>query len=254
MKLGQSPAVVGMRVIPVAGQDSMLLNLSGAHAPFFTRNLILLTDNTGHIGAGEAPGGEKIRRVLEDARELVVGRELAVGNEILEDAMRDFAELDVAGRGLETFDQRTAIHAVTAIEAALLDLTGQFLGLPVAALLGQGRQRERIETLGYLFFLGDRRKTNLPYRSEAKSEDARFHDSRFNDAWFHWRNEEALDTAAILRLAEAAAARYGFKSFKLKGGVLDGAAEIETVTALAEKFPGPASRSIPMALGRWKKR
>ncbi|HEX3941697.1 MAG TPA: enolase C-terminal domain-like protein [Acidobacteriaceae bacterium] len=233
MKLGQSPAVVGMRVIPVAGQDSMLLNLSGAHAPFFTRNLILLTDNTGHIGAGEAPGGEKIRRVLEDARELVVGRELAAGNEVLEDAMRNFAELDAAGRGIETFDQRTAIHAVTAIESALLDLTGQFLGVPVAALLGQGRQRERIETLGYLFFLGDRKKTNLPYRDEAHAEDTRFH-----DAWFHWRNEEALDTASIVRLAEAAEARYGFKSFKLKGGVLDGAAEIETVTALAERFPG----------------
>lgn len=27
-----------MEVIPVAGYDSMLLNLAGAHEPFFTRN------------------------------------------------------------------------------------------------------------------------------------------------------------------------------------------------------------------------
>ena len=30
-----SPKVTEMRVIPVAGHDSMLLNLSGAHGPFF---------------------------------------------------------------------------------------------------------------------------------------------------------------------------------------------------------------------------
>src|ERR1700744_3517547 len=108
----RTPTIISMRVAPVAGQDSMLLNLSGAHAPFFTRNLILLTDNAGHIGAGEAPGGEKIRRVLEDSGELIVGREIAVANEILDAIMRNFAELDVAGRGVETFDQRTAIHAV----------------------------------------------------------------------------------------------------------------------------------------------
>ena len=63
-----------MRVIPVAGHDSMLLNLSGAHGPFFTRNLVILTDSAGHTGVGEVPGGEKIRQTLEDARALVVGQ------------------------------------------------------------------------------------------------------------------------------------------------------------------------------------
>ena len=55
------------------------------------------------------------------------------------------------------------MHAVTAVECALLDLLGQFLGVPVAALLGEGRQRSRVPVLGYLFFVGDRRKTDLPY-------------------------------------------------------------------------------------------
>ena len=62
----RTPTIISMRVVPVAGHDSMLLNLSGAHAPFFTRNIVLLTDTAGHTGAGEVPGGEKIRRVLEE--------------------------------------------------------------------------------------------------------------------------------------------------------------------------------------------
>jgi glucarate dehydratase len=223
----QTPLVTGMRVIPVAGHDSMLLNLSGAHAPFFTRNVVLLTDNAGHTGAGEVPGGEKIRRVLEEARPLVVGQPLAGYNAVLNEVRRRFADRDSAGRGLQTFDLRTTVHAVTAIESAMLDLLGQFLSVPVAALLGEGQQRSSVEVLGYLFFVGDRRKTNLPYRSEPEADDA----------WLRLRDEEALTTDAVLRLAEAAHVRYGFSDYKLKGGVLTGEREMETVVALAERFP-----------------
>ena len=205
----------------------MLLNLSGAHGPFFTRNIVLLTDTAGHTGVGEVPGGEKIRRVMEEAKALVVGRPLAAYNEVLNAVRRGFAEYDQEGRGQQTFDLRTTIHAVTAIEAALLDLLGQFLGLPVAALLGEGQQRSSVEVLGYLFFVGDRNKTDLPYRSEPDAEDA----------WLRLRHEEALTTEAVVRLAEAAHARYGFQDFKLKGGVLAGAHEMEAVAALAERFP-----------------
>jgi glucarate dehydratase len=69
-----APVVTGMQVIPVAGRDSMLLNLSGAHGPFFTRNILILKDNSGATGVGEVPGGEAIRQTLEDAVPLVVGR------------------------------------------------------------------------------------------------------------------------------------------------------------------------------------
>src|ERR1700677_4219423 len=216
-----------MRVIPVAGNDSMLLNLSGAHAPFFTRNVVVLTDDAGHTGAGEVPGGEKIRRVLEEASSAIVGRAIASYREILQAMGQRFADHDAGGRGLQTFDTRTTVHAVTAVECALLDLMGQWLGLPVAALLGEGRQRSSVPALGYLFFVGDRRKTDLPYASEPDAADP----------WLRLRHEEALTTAAVLRLAEAAQARYGFHDFKLKGGVLAGSQEMETVTALAERFP-----------------
>ncbi len=210
-----------MRVIPVAGYDSMLLNLSGAHAPIFTRNLVLLTDNGGRTGVGEVPGGEKIRRLLEDSQPLVIGQPLAAYNIILDQVHSRFADLDREGRGLQTFDLRTAI------ESALLDLLGQFLSVPVADLLGEGRHRSSVDALGYLFFIGDSSRTDLPYRSESNA----------SDDWLRLRHQEALTTEAILRLAEAAHARYGFHDFKLKGGVFAGEQEMETVVALAQRFP-----------------
>jgi glucarate dehydratase len=222
-----SPIVKSMRVVPVAGRDDMLLNLSGAHAPFFTRNIVIVTDNAGHTGLGEVPGGEKIRQTLEDARALVEGQ--TVGNlQAILNAMRTkFADRDAGGRGNQTFDLRTTIHAVTAVESALLDLQGQHLGVPVAALLGEGQQRDAVQMLGYLFYVGDRNKTNLPYASEPDAQDD----------WFRLRHEEAMTPEAIVRLAEAAQKRYGFQDFKLKGGVLSGDAEVEAVTALHERFP-----------------
>ncbi|MDN5842806.1 MAG: glucarate dehydratase [Alcaligenaceae bacterium] len=216
-----------MQVIPVAGRDSMLLNLSGAHGPYFTRNIVIVRDNAGHTGLGEVPGGEKIRQTLEDARALVVGQTLGEYNAILNAIRTTFADRDAGGRGRQTFDLRTTIHAVTAVESALLDLLGQFMNVPVASLLGEGMQRREVEMLGYLFYIGDRTRTTLPYRDESDS----------TDDWFRVRNEEALSADAVVRLAEAAHARYGFNDFKLKGGVLQGATEMEAVTALAGRFP-----------------
>jgi glucarate dehydratase len=223
-----APIVSEMLVVPVAGHDSMLLNLSGAHGPFFTRNILILKDNAGGTGVGEVPGGERIRQTLDDSRPLVVGQSIGAFNRILGKVQRRFADRDVGGRGTQTFDLRTTIHAVTALEAALLDLLGQFLGVPVADLLGEGQQREVVETLGYLFYVGDRSKTDLPYLG---APDAK-------DDWLRLRHEEALTPEAVVRLAEAAHARYGFNDFKLKGGVLRGDEEIAAVTALAERFPG----------------
>ncbi|WP_347940282.1 glucarate dehydratase [Peribacillus simplex] len=226
VKIG-TPVISEMSVIPVAGHDGMLLNLSGAHAPYFTRNIVILKDNAGNTGVGEVPGGEKIRQTLEDAKQLVVGQSIGTYNNILNTIRKQFADRDAGGRGLQTFDLRIAIHAVTALEAALLDLVGQYLGVPVAALLGEGQQRDKVEMLGYLFYVGDRNKTDLGYLSEPEAADD----------WIRLRHEEALTPESIVRLAEAAHSRYGFNDFKLKGGVLRGEEEIEAVTALAERFP-----------------
>jgi glucarate dehydratase len=222
-----APTITELRVIPVAGHDSMLLNLSGAHGPFFTRNILILTDNAGNTGIGEVPGGEKIRKTLEDAVPLVVGQSVGNVQAVLNQMRTQFADRDVGGRGLQTFDLRTTIHAITAVESALLDLLGQHLGVPVAALLGEGQQRTSVEMLGYLFYVGDRTKTDLPYRTEPDAG---------ND-WFRLRNEKALTPEAVVRLAEAAREKYGFDDFKLKGGALEGEAEIDAIRALHERFP-----------------
>lgn len=223
----QTPRITHVRVIPVAGQDSMLLNLSGAHGPFFTRNLMILTDSSGRTGVGEVPGGEKIRQTLEDARELIEGQSIGNWNQILNTLRSRFAERDSGGRGNQTFDLRITIHAVTAVESALLDLLGQFLGVPVAALLGEGQQRDSVAMLGYLFYIGDKKQTDLPYASDVDAADD----------WQRLRHEKAMDAKSIVALAEAAYQRYGFKDFKLKGGVLRGEEEMEAIVALSERFP-----------------
>jgi glucarate dehydratase len=222
-----TPVVTEMEVYPVAGRDSMLMNLSGAHGAYFTRNIVILKDSNGNVGVGEVPGGESIRKTLEDARAIVVGSSIGNYNNILNKVRQEFAGRDSAGRGLQTFDLRITIHAVTAIEAALLDLLGKHLNVPVAALLGEGQQRDKVKTLGYLFYVGDRNRTDLPYYSNPDSEVE----------WYRIRHEEALTPEAVVRLAEASQALYGFKDFKLKGGVLEGKEEIKAIKALKERFP-----------------
>ncbi|ANE78981.1 glucarate dehydratase [Mycobacterium adipatum] len=228
--LSRGPIVTEMRVVPIAGHDSMLLNLSGAHGPFFTRNLVILSDSDGNTGVGEVPGGAAIQTTLEDARSLVVGRGIGAYHAVLADIRRTFADRDSGGRGAQTFDLRVTVHAVTAVESALLDLLGQHLGVSVAALLGDGQQRDRVQALGYLFFVGDRNRTDLAYRGPAdENADA--------DDWLRIRHHEALTPEAVVRLAEAARERYGFRDFKLKGGVLPAADEAKAVIALADRFP-----------------
>ncbi|SDK68717.1 glucarate dehydratase [Nocardioides sp. YR527] len=219
--------IAKVEVVPVAGHDSMLLNLSGAHAPFFTRNIAILTDSEGREGVGEVPGGEPIRRTIEEAAELLVGQPVTRYRTLLRQVAERFADRDAGGRGAQTFDLRTTVHAVTALESALLDLAGQAQGVPVAELLGDGQQRDSVPMLGYLFYVGDPDKTDLPYLREPDA----------TDEWDRVRREVALTPEAVVRLAEAAQARYGFADFKLKGGVLAGEEEVAAVTALHERFP-----------------
>jgi glucarate dehydratase len=216
-----------MRVVPVAGHDSMLMNLSGAHAPFFTRNIVILVDDAGNTGLGEVPGGEKIRQTLEDSRSFVEGAQVGTHNAVLAQIRAKFGDRDAGGRGQQTFDLRTTIHVMTAVESAMLDLLGKHLDVPVADLLGEGRQRDRVEVLGYLFFVGDRKRTKLAYRAEPSAKDA----------WSRLRNEEAMTPSSVVRLAEAAYERYGFNDFKLKGGALASGAEADAVRAIKERFP-----------------
>lgn len=75
--MNSQPTIARVEVVPVAGFDSMLMNLSGAHGPFFTRNVVIITDSDGRTGLGEVPGGEKIRTTIEESGVLITGKPVA---------------------------------------------------------------------------------------------------------------------------------------------------------------------------------
>lgn len=158
---------------------------------------------------------------------MIEGQPIGEYKNLLKKIQQTFADRDSGGRGNQTFDLRTTIHVVTAYESALLDLLGKHLNVNVASLLGEGQQRSEVEVLGYLFFVGDRKQTSLDYATSP----------HLNHDWYKVRHEKALTPESVQRLAEASYDRYGFKDFKLKGGVLHGEQEAEAVTAIARRFP-----------------
>ena len=180
-----SPVVTTMQVIPVAGRDSMLMTLSGAHGPFFTRNLVILTDSAGHRGIGEIHGGDYTCRALERFIPLVEGEPVGAYRRILGKIHGACGpQPGKAGEGIQRLDiakLKFVVRAEWAVECALLDLLGQYLGLPVCQLLGEGKQRDRVETLGYLFYVSDKAKTDLPYLAEESAA-----------GWFAMRRREKL--------------------------------------------------------------
>lgn len=225
------PNIVDMQVIPVAGYDSMLMTLSGAHSPFFTRNIVILTDSTGNKGLGEIHGGDSITEALNACKPLVIGQKLSHYKKVINTIKNAGGSCDnVNSEGLQSLDLKKlqfVVQSETAIESAMLDLLGKFLDVPVCELLGDGKQRDEVEILGYLFYISNPDDTDLPYLNESDSDDA----------WFKIRRRETLTKESIVNQALAIKEKYGFNYFKLKGGVLDSKYEIETVKALKEALP-----------------
>ena len=243
MMNADTPVIIQMQVYPVAGYDSMLLSLSGAHAPFFTRNIVILKDNAGHMGIGEVHGGESITKSLEEAIPFVVGQPVCKYKTIVAKLKNSHNERTKNSDGIQNLDLtklKDVVHAESAIEAALLDLWGQFLGLPVCELLGDGKQRDDVTVLGYLFYQADGRKYDEGYITEDASDNI----------WFCTRRKPAMDTAGIVAQAHAAKEYYGFRDFKLKGGVFSGEKEMEAVAALGKEFPDAHINIDPN--GAWK--
>ncbi|BBI49100.1 glucarate dehydratase [Vreelandella olivaria] len=203
--------------------------------------MVILEDDTGNQGVGEIPSSGGILNGLEQCRELVEGSPINNIKQTLNQVRLRLAQNGREERGRQTFDLRVAVHVITGIESALLDLYGQALQLPVADLLGQyGRQRDEVEALGYLFLLGDPGKTDLPYPNAHNPQDR----------WDEIRYQEALTPEAVAKLAKAAYERYGFKDFKLKGGVLRGEDEADCIRALHDAFPDARLTLDPN--GAWK--
>ena len=232
MKKNISPIVKKMDVYPVAGYDSALLTLSGCHSPYFTRNIIVLEDETGNKGLGEIHGGEDITKMLESYKPFVVGQEVANYRSVITAIRKGGWDApDDSGEGLQELNisnLKFVVKAEAAVECAMLDLLGKFLNLPIAALLGDGGiQRTEVEFLGYLFYIADPNKTDLAYIQETDHKDD----------WDRVRRLETLTPEGIVAQAKAAHQRYGFTNFKLKGGVLKGEEEMRAVEALKEAFP-----------------
>lgn len=228
--LAKTPIITEMNVIPVAGYDSMEMTLSGAHAPFFTRNLVVLKDSSGHIGVGEIHGGDHINDCLKSFAPLVMGKEIGRYRSVLGEIHREAQQETDGGEGIQSLDLsklKFVVRAEWAIECAMLDLLGQHLSVPMCELLGEGKQRDKIETLGYLFYVSDKARTDLPYLDESDSRDE----------WFKLRRKPLLRHADIVEEACCLQEKYGFRNFKLKGGVFEGAYEMETIRALKQQFP-----------------
>lgn len=227
-----SPVITKMEVIPVAGYDSMSMTLSGCHAPYFTRNLVILTDDRGHTGIGEIHGGDYTCDCLNAVRPLVEGMPVACYRQVLQKIhkLTDHAE---SGGDIQTLDiskLKFVVKSEWAIECAMLDLLGQYLEVPMCELLGEGKQRDEVEMLGYLFYVSDKKK--------CRPEDFQYLDeSGSDDRWFRLRREEILTPERIVEEAAALQEKYGFRNFKLKGGVLTGEEEMRAVRALKEAFP-----------------
>ena len=235
----KTPVVTKMQVIPVAGYDSMEMTLSGAHGPFFTRNIVILDDSSGHRGIGEIHGGDYTCQCLESFIPLVEGEEIGKYRSILGRIHRGGkrAEGD-DGEGIQSLNiskLKFVVKAEWAVECALLDLLGQHLEVSVCDLLAEGKQRNRVEVLGYLFYVSDKNKTDLPYVDEKDSKDP----------WFRLRREEMLSHSQIVEQADCLQEKYGFNNFKLKGGVFSGEYEMDTVRALKSRFGDARINIVP---------
>ena len=224
-----------VRLTPILVADPPLLNTQGVHQPYTPRLIIEVTTADGVTGVGETYGDTKYLELARPFAQKLIGHRLTDLNrlftlvdEVAVDSSRVSGQIDVGGlRGVQTAD-KLRLSVVSGFEVACLDALGKSLGLPVHALLG-GKVRDAVEYSAYLF-----------YRWAAHPEGV----AGERDDW-----GAALDPAGIVDQARKFTERYGFTSFKLKGGVHPPEQEIAAIRALAEAFPGRPLRLDPN--GAW---
>ncbi|WP_405726095.1 glucarate dehydratase family protein [Streptomyces sp. NBC_00028] len=205
-------------VTPIAFRDPPLLNSNGVHEPLALRVILQLVLEDGTVGLGESPGGTARLERLEAAAKAVPGMDIFDTTSIA--AAIDAALLPTVPSSHERG------WTTSAVEVACLDAQGKLLGRPVSDLLG-GTVRDTVPFAAYLFYKW----------AEHPALDGR---AAIGDDW-----GEALDPAGIVEQARLMQQRYGFSSFKLKGGVFPPDEEIAAIRALAEAFPGRPLRLDP---------
>ncbi|OIJ64722.1 glucarate dehydratase family protein [Streptomyces mangrovisoli] len=228
-------AIADVRLTPILVADPPLLNTQGVHQPYTPRLIVEIVTAGGITGVGETYGDTKYLELARPFAEQLKGRQVSdlnglftVADELAVDRSRVSARVDVGGlRGVQTAD-KLRLSVVSAFEVACLDALGKALGLPVHALLG-GKVRDAVEYSAYLFYKWAAHPDGVPAE---------------RDDW-----GAALDPAGIVEQARRFTERYGFTSYKLKGGVFAPEEEIAAVRALAEAFPGRPLRLDPN--GAW---
>jgi len=213
--------ITDMHITPIALSDPPLLNAAGLHAPFALRIILELVTNDGISGWSEIPGSVKTEKALKAAAERVIGKDPFQLNAIFA-AIADTVKSE--DRGTTPWDQRQSVHMQSALEVACYDIMGKATDRPVVDLLG-GKSRERVPYAAYLF-----------YKHEGAGGTLEFGTDDSLTGWDAARQAAALDAAGAVKQAQAMVDHFGFKSIKLKGGVLDPAIEVETMFALQEAF------------------
>ncbi|WP_149827976.1 glucarate dehydratase family protein [Streptomyces tailanensis] len=227
--------ITEVRLTPILVADPPLLNTQGVHQPYTPRLIVEVVTADGVTGLGETYGDTKYLELARPFAEKLVGRQVSdlnglfvVADEVAVDGSRVSGQVDVGGlRGVQTAD-KLRLSVVSGFEVACLDALGKALGLPVHALLG-GKVRDAVEYSAYLFY----KWADHPEGVACEKDD--------------WG--AAVDPAGVVEQARRFKERYGFTSFKLKGGVFPPEEEIAAIRALAEAFPGHPLRLDPN--GAW---
>jgi glucarate dehydratase len=229
--------IMEVNVTPIAITDPPLLNAAGLHAPYALRTIIEIVTDDRIYGLGEVPGSAATTKALEDAREVLIGMDPFQLNAIQAKLQAHFGEEGAAERGVAPWDKRRIVHVFSAIEVACFDIMGKAVGRPVCDLLG-GRVRDRVDFSAYLF-----------YKHEGAGGKLEFGTDPNATGWAAARQKAALDPDGIVAQAKAMCDAFGFKSIKLKGGVMPPDEEADAIIALKEAFgPGTPLRLDPTAI------
>lgn len=229
--------ITEMHVTPIAISDPPLLNAAGLHAPYALRTIVEIVADNGIYGLGEVPGSAATTAALEAARDAIVGMDPFQLNAIDAAIQQRLGPDSATNRDQTPWNPRRLTHIFSAVEVACFDLMGKAVGRPVCDLLG-GRVRDRVDFSAYLF-----------YKYEGAGGALEFGADPNATGWAAARQKAALDPDGIVAEAKAMCNAFGFKSIKLKGGVMPPDEEADAMIAMYEAFgPGTPLRLDPNAI------
>lgn len=213
-------------VTPIAIPDVPLANTKGVHQSVFLRSVIEMRTECGRVGLSESYGAKRTLAGLQRVADALAGLDpydLQDLRRRIEAALPDAGGINAA---TALADHKLVDVVYSAFELACLDLRGKEVGRPLYDLLG-GAVRKTIPFGGYLFYKFA--KQDLTFGPDIMGE--------------------VMTPDGLVAQARQFYDEYGFRSWKLKGGVLEPELEVETMLKLRETFPGHALRIDPM--GAW---